>query len=641
MKTTVISFLIAFAIIVTLSLMPTSSWVIKNQFDLLTETRGIDGMRSDVFEAYIAHWVTDPKTYQGDNSDEKFAHALFSPAAGRMPLLLQYAESHPDRKFGWAMIVRMTGMMGFRDPDSTRKRSPEDERKVTKNLETGREACLHGERLDPQNAYFPLMHASFAMQLNQRSEMSAALRTAAGCSNYSSFVSEEADTLEKAQLSAKGYRGVLMRRAIDAAIMLPDFSHMKAVARYVNGHGTLQERRDLIQTAQRMIQPSKIAIELIEAAAIVKYAIRPPMPTTTQSNPKVTDTEWLRLASKFDDALKSGGVAPPRPGTLEIFQTLNRLSAAASEYFKELPPYLEQNFPDRNAQLWQVVLMTAPMVLLLAVVICLPLAAIGYGLTHIQSDIVMRMLPHFMFLPGWALTLINRGCDGCTQNLPITGLLVAVVHIQLSLLRLEKKASIIATSLVATGFLIAFMFSNLVLNSQSYVAAGLMVCLTSLPWLLDTPKRAKVAIVAGAGLAVASLVLPDFSAVPGAVLYAVALGAMAKNKAGGAAKFSEWITVLFFLLVCLLAGCFLAWKALVVDSSILPGCLVALLGTVVFVGKQTQIPRRACSLALIGFSLLLTLFVGLQIRSDRQSSMEKNGFPNEVTEIRKLAGLKS
>ncbi len=641
MKTTVVSFLIACAIIATLTLMPASSWVIRNQLDLLSETRSSDGMRADVFEAFIAHWVTDPATYHGENSDEKFAHAMFSPVERRMPELIQYAQSHPDSKFGWAMIVRMTGMMGFRDPDSLQKRSAADDLKAQKNLEIGRQACLHGERLDPQNAYFPLMHASFAMQQKHRSEMSAALRTAAACPNYSSFVAEEADTLERAQKSAKGYRGVFMRRAIDAAIMLPDFSHMNALARYVNRHGWLQERRDMIQTAQRMIEPAKISIEVIESAAIVKYSIRPAIPASIKSLPKVTDTEWLRLAGRFDSSLIEAHVVPPQPGTLEIFQQLNRFSAAARKYFETLPPYLEESFPDRNAQLWQLVLMTAPMVLLIAIVICLPLAALGSRLSLVQSDIVTRMLPHFMFLPSWGLTLfISRGCEGCNQNLPVAGLLVGIVQIQLALLRLEKKASIVATTLGATCFLVAFLFSNLVLNPLSYVAAGFMVLISTLPWLVSTPNREKIATIAGTVLAVASVFVPDSFAILGAILYGVALCAFAKNKSGVVSKVGEWTTVLFFLLTCLFAGGLVAWKALVVDSSIVPGCIIALLGTVVFVGKQGQISRRAASLGLVGFSLLLTLFVGLQIRSDRQLSSNKDGFPNEVTEIRKLAGMK-
>ena len=87
MKAIVICTLIALSIVSTIALMPVSSWVFRNQVDLLARRNPNPQGGEDDMSSTMPNWLMDPKTYAGSDQAEQFARALFTPYPSRVEAL--------------------------------------------------------------------------------------------------------------------------------------------------------------------------------------------------------------------------------------------------------------------------------------------------------------------------------------------------------------------------------------------------------------------------------------------------------------------------------------------------------------------------------------------------------------------------
>lgn len=89
-----------------------------------------------------------------------------------------------------------------------------------------------GERLDPNNAYFPLMRAVGLFAAHKDDEARAALLRAGDKPGWNDYLTDEADGLWRLSAAASGEEpGAVSRLALSAAILLPHCAQLRSVAR--------------------------------------------------------------------------------------------------------------------------------------------------------------------------------------------------------------------------------------------------------------------------------------------------------------------------------------------------------------------------------------------------------------------------
>lgn len=651
MKTTIICVGTVLAILLTIALVPASSWVLKNQIDILTrpDASGLGNASQGVADTFTPKWLLNPKTYTGVSPAQKLTHALLLGYPNRNAELLRYAESNPNDPLGWAVLVRMTCMIGARDSDYPRHPDALRERQTDEALAIGISATEKGEALEPDNAYFPFMRACFAKEMNRPNDVTKAMADAATKASFNPHVTDEALTIDHALQSARGYRGELIRYSMASTILLPDLAHFKSLARFLNRHGSLSEKRDLIQTAYRIAQGEQTSIGFLVGFAEVRLALRDPEPIDPREQTKLTDAEWSNLASGFDDRLRAAKVTPPVPGTLTVYETFSRLQAASKKYFASIPALFpttaDETSDSANAEEIRIALQAGiPIFALLAVIATALFSTSGWAFSKVKSDVVMGIAPHFVYIPAWFITIWQTmWCDGCSPT-PIAGLTIGLVQICLAFLRLPTKASRTMTTLVAAIALCVNSISSVLLNPLGLLSAGACLLFAGAAWLTTDKQRTAWANWAGGLIALASIAIVklDDTAVLGGVLYLFIQGLIWKTRAGKPSRFESAASIVVFLAglatVCVFGG----WTILTKDP--LPGygviALTGLILSAVFIGKSITTVRIATCVGLSLFSAAYVLAVGWQIRGNHEMSASKINLVYEADNIRALAGMR-
>jgi hypothetical protein len=92
-------------------------------------------------------------------------------------------------------------------------------------------AAAQGERLDPDNAYFPMMRALWLFDAKRDSEGIAAVLRAGQKSRFEDYIMEEPDAEWALYQRAYGPTSVLIHQSIDAAALWPHFAALRSLAR--------------------------------------------------------------------------------------------------------------------------------------------------------------------------------------------------------------------------------------------------------------------------------------------------------------------------------------------------------------------------------------------------------------------------
>lgn len=92
-------------------------------------------------------------------------------------------------------------------------------------------AAEAGERLDPDNAYFPMMHAISLFALHRDPEARQALQRASQKLHWEDYSLEEATGQLRIQTAMFGEQNALDRTATNAAVLLPQYTPLRATAR--------------------------------------------------------------------------------------------------------------------------------------------------------------------------------------------------------------------------------------------------------------------------------------------------------------------------------------------------------------------------------------------------------------------------
>ena len=184
-----------------------------------------------------------------DDFQVQFAAAVAVPSAeGSLPAALKVqrlralVERFPDRPTLYAAILRFATqeqIRAERAQESILTGEPQErfQPAVTKSRNTpeqlrafDRDAAA-GERLDPNNAYFPMMRAVGLFAARRDTEALAAIERAAQKSGWTEYYGEEVEAEWKLQEETFGTVSALPRMAFAAGLLLPHYSQLRAVSR--------------------------------------------------------------------------------------------------------------------------------------------------------------------------------------------------------------------------------------------------------------------------------------------------------------------------------------------------------------------------------------------------------------------------
>ena len=147
--------------------------------------------------------------------------------------------------------------------------------------------CLEGERVDPDNVYFPLLRAMAHTELRQDKDAFAALHVAASKKVWREYIPEEFVANRTVNRGIYGQAGLISEMAISAAILFPHYSSLRELSRVVateaikremkgNYAAGLSLRRDLFVVSEKMRNESTTLIgSLVGGAMLDTSRMRP------------------------------------------------------------------------------------------------------------------------------------------------------------------------------------------------------------------------------------------------------------------------------------------------------------------------------------------------------------------------------
>ena len=148
------------------------------------------------------------------------------------------------------------------------------------------QAAAQGERLDPDNAYFPLMRAVGLFDAKRDAEGIAAVLRAGQKSRFEDYISEESDSEWALYQHAYGSNSALIRHTVYAADLWPHFAVLRAVSRLTaylaekrEQTGHVQEglalRHAMMQCGVRMREQGHTIAAEVGGAIVAIQANRP------------------------------------------------------------------------------------------------------------------------------------------------------------------------------------------------------------------------------------------------------------------------------------------------------------------------------------------------------------------------------
>ena len=147
--------------------------------------------------------------------------------------------------------------------------------------------CLVGERIDPDNAYFPLLRAMAYTEVHQDKDAFNALHLAAGKKLWREYIPEEFIANRAVNRAMYGRTGLIPEMSISAAILFPHYSSMRELSRVVAAEAIRREmqgrfaegivlRRDLFDVSERIRNESTTMIgSLVGGAMLDTSRMRP------------------------------------------------------------------------------------------------------------------------------------------------------------------------------------------------------------------------------------------------------------------------------------------------------------------------------------------------------------------------------
>ena len=187
------------------------------------------------------------------------------------------------------------------------------------DLEAFERDAADGERLDPQNAFFPLIRAIGLTAAHRDSEAIAALKQAGEKPKLDDYIADEVRSRWRLSELVHGRQSALQRVVVSASTLFPHFAQMRALARFATYRaveaehaGRLAEglaiRNALLRCSERLRAQSAATVGSLVGIAITQIAlVRPGGGLRQWAFPRA----WLHSACSCRWATGSLWPAPP------------------------------------------------------------------------------------------------------------------------------------------------------------------------------------------------------------------------------------------------------------------------------------------------------------------------------------------
>ena len=184
-------------------------------------------------------------------------------------------------------------------------------------------SCASGEKIDPQNAYFPLMRSVGFFAAHRDKEAIAALRRAGEKTEYNEYTADETEGQWAMNRQIQGKAGFVADMTVSAAQLFPHYAAMRAAARLAttdailsemagDTEGGYQTRRAVTRVGALMQRGSKPFIGTLVGRAIGFIALsRPggalPLPKLSSSDRAVQDARARENVNRYAAYLEKNG----------------------------------------------------------------------------------------------------------------------------------------------------------------------------------------------------------------------------------------------------------------------------------------------------------------------------------------------
>jgi hypothetical protein len=253
----------AIAVAMVVGVIAFSPWVVRNQVDLLV--RGEPNFLPEVSTRTGSpeEWKGRILWRHGGPSNEQLLRDLG-----------EYLRVHPDDVQAHAIVLRFA-LAGtpIKMPSGT---EPVASEPPLPQWEQALESAAAGARLEPENAFFPFYEAAILWGSGERGQALDRLEAAARATRFDDYALSEGDLLIRFYEGQRGYRGEYPRALIDAAIILPHFSSMRAFALALAESEEprhLSSRGDFLRVSYLLMRDSPFLIGLMVGGTSAATAI--------------------------------------------------------------------------------------------------------------------------------------------------------------------------------------------------------------------------------------------------------------------------------------------------------------------------------------------------------------------------------
>lgn len=369
-------------------ILPQTRWIVLNHLDFLTGGWGKE-------QGYLTPVrLLDPRQMASRSVEAKLAHAAYDGGLNAINLraYIELADNYPENVLLQASAVSRARLLEM-GVDVRKK----------KGLHAGLlRVADRGERLEPNNMFFPFCSAILNFSANNDKVADAALERAAKCTFFDDHALEEVDAKVKAFEDHQGYRGKRVRFSVTNAQPFEYSSLIMHVTKEVPSHGSAVEERlrraRLFQCAAVMHRTSKTTLlkALSRSMGFGQLAREPLRPSKSQ---EVIEMALRNVPEMRRVQVESGIPGPADPGAFIVEARNLKLG---SRYDSD-PATTEAVRGVKTAR-------DGPTVL--AAIIALPFIAtlsLGYRLAA-RWHWVKALIPYAAALAAlWSMLLVARG----------------------------------------------------------------------------------------------------------------------------------------------------------------------------------------------------------------------------------------
>jgi len=183
-------------------------------------------------------------------SDFDIQYARATQSGGVPPLanLRTLTRRFPNRPTLYANILREASHRSFLSNADASKLSGDSTPTTVMSAASSQEIAAYnrdaaaGERVDPDNAYFPLMLAYGLFAAHRNADALAAVKRASDKPIWNEYLTENVDAKWRLHTGAFGDPGAMPQAAIWSSEMLPEYQRLRDVARITVYQAVLQEQ---------------------------------------------------------------------------------------------------------------------------------------------------------------------------------------------------------------------------------------------------------------------------------------------------------------------------------------------------------------------------------------------------------------